>query len=46
MRDSAIAKAYRITWIPSLYLIDENGKILLVTVLAGTLAKALDSDHE
>lgn len=46
MRDSAIAKAYRITWIPSLYLIDENGKVLLATVLADKLAKALDSDHE
>ena len=46
MRDSAIAKAYRITWIPSLYLIDENGKVLLATVLAGRLAETLYPDRQ
>ena len=46
MRDSAIAKAYRITWIPSLYLIDENGKVLLATVLADKLAETLYPDRQ
>lgn len=41
MRDSAIAKSYKITWIPSLYLIDENGKVVLVTVIADKLAKVI-----
>ena len=41
MRDSAIAKSYKITWIPSYYLIDEDGTILLVTVVADKLAKAV-----
>jgi hypothetical protein len=41
MRDSEIAKSYKNTWIPSLYLIDENRKVSLVTVIADKLAKAL-----
>ena len=41
MRDSAIAKSYKITWIPSYYLIDEDGTILLVTVVADKLANAV-----
>lgn len=41
MRDSAIAKSYKITWIPSLYLIDENGKVILATVVADKLAEAV-----
>lgn len=41
MRDSAVAKSYKITWIPSLYLIDENGKVVLVTVIADKLAKVI-----
>lgn len=41
MRDSAIAKAYNITWIPSLYLIDEKGKVMLATVVADKLAEAV-----
>lgn len=42
MRDSAIAAAYHITWIPSLYLIDENGKVSLATVMVDKLEKAVD----
>lgn len=41
MRDSAIARSYKITWIPSLYLIDENGKVAFVTVVADKLARAV-----
>ncbi len=43
MRDSAIAKAYHVSWIPSLYLIDENGKVLLATVVFDKLKKMTDS---
>lgn len=42
MRESATAKNYHINWIPSLYLIDENGKVLLATVVADKLAKAIN----
>lgn len=41
MRDSAVAKSYKITWIPSLYLIDEKGKVMLATVVADKLAKVI-----
>lgn len=41
MRDSAVAKSYKITWIPSLYLIDEKGKVMLATVVADKLAEAV-----
>ena len=41
MRDSSIAKSYKITWIPSLYLIDERGKVMLSTVVADKLAEAV-----
>lgn len=44
MRDSDIAKSYKITWIPSLYLIDEKGKVTLVTVVADKLAKVITPD--
>lgn len=42
MRDSKISKDYCISWIPALYLIDENGKISLATVVADKLAKAIN----
>ena len=42
MRDSAIAAAYHITWIPSFYLIDENGKVSLATVVVDKLEKTVD----
>jgi len=42
MRDSKISKDYCISWIPALYLIDENGKIALATVVADKLAKAIN----
>ena len=41
MRDSSIAKSYKIMWIPSLYLIDEKGKVMLSTVVADKLAEAV-----
>ena len=42
MRDSKISMDYCISWIPALYLIDENGKISLATVVADKLAKAIN----
>lgn len=32
MKESKMAQAYHIRWIPSIYLIDPNGKVLLATV--------------
>ena len=32
MKESKMAQAYHIRWIPSIYLIDPNGKVLLSTV--------------
>lgn len=32
MKESAVAKAYGVQWIPSLYLLDKDGKVLLATV--------------
>ena len=40
-KESQVAADYGVKWIPSLYLIDENGKVELGTVLIGKLAKAL-----
>ena len=40
-KDSRVAALYGVKWIPSLYLIDENGKVELGTVLIGKIARAL-----
>lgn len=40
-KDSAVSAAYHIQWIPSLYLIGPDGKILLGTVVLDKLAAAL-----
>ena len=32
MKESKMAQAYHIKWIPSIYVIDPNGKVLLATV--------------
>lgn len=32
MKESKMAQAYHIRWIPSIYLIDPNGKVLIATV--------------
>ena len=40
-KDSAVGDAYHVKWIPSLYLIDEKGKIQLGTVVASKVANAL-----
>ena len=41
MKESAIGEAYHIKWIPSMYVIDPEGKVILGTVMAGKAAAAL-----
>lgn len=41
MRDSQIAKTYCIKWIPTMYLIDPEGKVKLATVMSSKLDKTL-----
>ena len=41
MRDSELAKAYGIKWIPSMMLLDKEGKVVLSTVLSDKLEKTL-----
>ena len=41
-KESEINAAYHVKWIPSLYLIDEKGKVALSTVVLDKVAKALD----
>ena len=40
-KDSKVSADFHIKWIPSLYLIDEKGKVLVSTVVAGKIAAAL-----
>lgn len=42
MRDSDVAKAYHLNWIPSYYLLDKSGNILLSTVMVEKIQDALD----
>ena len=41
MKNSDIGAAYHVRWIPSLYLIDAEGKVEFGTVVAGKIAAAL-----
>ena len=43
MRESAVAQAYGIQWIPSVYVIDPQGKVALATVMSGKVAAYLTS---
>lgn len=45
-KDSAIGAAYGVQWIPSLFLIDEKGRVVLATVLAEKVAKALKTESK
>jgi peroxiredoxin len=40
-KDSAVGAAYKVKWIPSLYLIDKEGKVEFGTVIAAKIAAAL-----
>jgi rhodanese-related sulfurtransferase/peroxiredoxin len=42
-QDSEVGAAYGVKWIPSLYLIDPDGKVVFGTVLAPRIAAALGS---
>lgn len=46
MKETAIAKAYGVKWIPSVYIIDPDGKVLLGTVMIEKVGKTLESIHE
>ena len=41
MRDSKVAEAYGVKWIPSMMLIDKDGKVLLATVLSDKMELTL-----
>ena len=41
MKESKIGQAYHIKWIPSMYVIDPQGKVVLGTVMAGKAASIL-----
>ena len=41
MRDSEVAKAFGVKWIPSMMLIDKEGKVVLSTVLSDKLERTL-----
>uniref|UniRef100_A0AB33JBP4 Thioredoxin domain-containing protein n=2 Tax=unclassified Prevotella TaxID=2638335 RepID=A0AB33JBP4_9BACT len=41
MRESAVAKAYGVHWIPSTYIIGKDGKVILGTVMIDKLEKTL-----
>ena len=43
-KESTISVAYHIKWIPSLYLLDNDGKVILGTVIAEKVAKAIEAD--
>jgi hypothetical protein len=40
-KDSKVAEAFGVKWIPSLYLIDADGKVVVSTVMAWKIAAAL-----
>ena len=42
-KESKVGTEYHIKWIPSLYLIDESGKVQVSTVVAGKIASALNN---
>ena len=42
-KESKVAADYGVKWIPSLYLLDQNGKVELGTVMIEKIAKALSS---
>lgn len=42
-KESFVNDAYHVKWIPSLYLIDEKGKVALSTVVLDKVVKALNS---
>ena len=43
MKESKVAEGYGVKWIPSLYLLDGEGKVMLGTVMIDKIEKALGS---
>lgn len=43
-KESVIGADYHVKWIPSLYLLDEDGKVIIGTVVAEKVAKAINAD--
>lgn len=43
MRESAVASAYHVKWIPTVYVIDPQGKVVLGTVVADKVSAYLHS---
>lgn len=43
MRESAVSKAYHVKWIPSVYVVDPQGKVVLATVMSDKVAAYLTS---
>ena len=41
-KDNPLSQAYRIQWIPTMYLIDPEGKVAYTTVIAENMAKKLE----
>lgn len=46
MRDSDVARLYNVKWIPSMHIIDRQGRIILSTVMIEKLAAKLKELHE
>ncbi len=42
-KESAVADSFRVRWIPSMYLADPDGKVLLGTVMVDKLTMALEA---
>ena len=42
-KESAVAADFRVKWIPSMYLVGPDGKVLLGTVMVSKLAAALEA---
>ncbi len=42
MREANISKAYGVKWIPSMVLVDPQGKVVMGTVLSTKLEKELE----
>ncbi len=40
-KESAVAKAYGVKWLPSMYLLDPKGRVVLATVMSEKLEKKL-----
>ena len=43
-KESRVGADFHVKWIPSLYLIDENGEVILSTVVAGKVAAELKKE--